>query len=431
MKSNSPLIDRLAGINFYATNGDGIGGSIKKNNEDFHVKELLSNSYLINIRKVQDNFHLFPFYQIEKRGVDSAHALSIIRRRTGILLKIVGLKDAKATTIQYATASNLKNGTKAAIKDFTTNQIRLTLQGFVKRPIGKSFLIGNSFRIKIINPNKSKLKTLSNFTSEIDKIGNYYGLQRFGSERLVTHLVGKSILLRKFDEAVELLLTYTTIYDTKYSKEIREKLKDIKNNPSLLEQIPKGMDLERNLAREILNGSDSIKILRTVPITIRRLFVQAFQAYLFNKTLSKAIENEFSLIIPKDGDLYFDVNKDDLEFGKVRKHVGGSSNYDKIHGIPIIRLPGYSFQPGKNRFDNLIKEVMHSESINSKHFFIKEMQELSEAGGFRQASYFCKDFSYSIEDGHVVVQFSAPKGSYATVLLRELIKPPDPVRAGF
>src|SRR5690348_13926027 len=112
MKSNSPLIDRLAGIRFYSTSGDGIGGSIKKKNEDFHVAELLSNSYLTNIKKVQDNTYLFPFYQIEKKGIDSAHALSQIRRKTGILLKIVGLKDAKATTIQYATSNSLKNGTR-------------------------------------------------------------------------------------------------------------------------------------------------------------------------------------------------------------------------------------------------------------------------------------------------------------------------------
>jgi len=59
------------------------------------------------------------------------------------------------------------------------------------------------------------------------------------------------------------------------------------------------------------------------------------------------------------------------------------------------------------------------------------MQELSEAGGFRQASYFCKDFAYSVEDEYVVVEFSAPKGSYATSLLRELIKPFDPILAGF
>lgn len=431
MKTDSPPIDKLAGISMYATDSEGIGGSIKKSNEDFEVEELLSKSFLNHVSNVQDKHHVFPFFKIEKRGIDSAHALSQIQRKTGLVLKIVGLKDAKATTIQYATANNVISGRRQIIKDFGNNHLRVTLLGFSRRPIAKSFLIGNSFRIVISSPNKSKLKSVSSFVSEINKIGNYYGLQRFGSERLVTHLVGKAILLRHFDTAVELLLSHTSDYDTKYSKEIREKLKDIKSNPSLLKHIPKGMDIERNLAREILNGKDSITALRTVPITIRRLFVQAFQAYIFNKSLSKAIENEFALLVPEDGDLCFDTNKNDLELGKIRKYQRGVLTDEKTQGIPIIRLPGYSFQPGKNRFDNIVKEIMFDESINSKNFFIKEMQELSESGGFRQASYFCKDFYHFVREDNLVVEFSSPKGSYATTLLREMIKPPDPILAGF
>ena len=103
-----------------------------------------------------------------------------------------------------------------------------------------------------------------------------------------------------------------------------------------------------------------------------------------------------------------------------------------IINLPIIRLPGYSFQPGNNRFDKILKEFMILENITAKDFFIKEMQELSESGGFRQASFYCKDFAYAIDDGEsLTLEFSSPKGSYATVLLRELIKPVNPIAAGF
>ena len=59
------------------------------------------------------------------------------------------------------------------------------------------------------------------------------------------------------------------------------------------------------------------------------------------------------------------------------------------------------------------------------------MQELSESGGFRQASFYCKNFEYAIEDESIIVEFSVPKGSYATILLRELIKPNNPIASGF
>jgi tRNA pseudouridine13 synthase len=45
------------------------------------------------------------------------------------------------------------------------------------------------------------------------------------------------------------------------SREIREKLKDIKSNPNLIHEIPPGMDIEKNLAQAILKGKDSISAL--------------------------------------------------------------------------------------------------------------------------------------------------------------------------
>ena len=291
--------------------------------------------------------------------------------------------------------------------------------------------MGNTFDIRIVEPKRDKLDNITQFLSDINRLGNYYGLQRFGSERLVTHLVGKAILERKFDKATEILLSYTTKYDSKFSLEIREKLRDIKSNPNLIREIPPGMDIEKNLAQAILRGKDSISALRTIPINIRRLFVQAFQAYLFNKTLSIAIRDDFSLTVPEENDLCFDVFEDNLIFGKIRKYEKEKLTDSRMQRLPIIRLPGYSFQPGKNRFDKIIKEFMKQENITAKDFFIKEMQELSESGGFRQACYVCKNFRYEREENSLLVGFSVPKGSYATILLRELIKPANPIESGF
>jgi tRNA pseudouridine13 synthase len=428
MKKSSSDIDKLAGIEYYATDFEGIGGTIKKNTEDFHVHEIINNIFLEQISPEQNTSNIFPIYEIRKKGMDSSHAILALRKKTGLDLKIVGIKDAKATTIQYASSSSNK---REVIKNIDLGKIKLTLVGFSRKPIEKNNLVGNTFNIRIVGPKRDKLDSISQFLGDINSLGNYYGLQRFGSERLVTHLVGKAILERKFDKAVEILLTYTTNYDSKFSREIREKLRDIKNTPNLIHEIPPGMDIEKNLAQVILRGKDSILALRTIPINIRRLFVQAYQAYLFNKTLSIAIRDEFSLTVPEENDLCFDVFEDNLIFGKIRKYEKEKHTDSRIQRLPIIRLPGYSFQPGKNRFDTIIKEFMKYENITAKDFFIKEMQELSESGGFRQACYVCKNFKHKIEENSLMVGFSVPKGSYATVLLRELIKPANPIESGF
>jgi tRNA pseudouridine13 synthase len=428
MKQSSPDIDKLAGIEYYATEFDGMGGTIKKNTEDFHVQEIISNIFLKQISPEQTRSNIFPVYEIRKKGMDSSHAILTLKKKTGLDLKIVGIKDAKATTIQYASSNS---STRKVIKNMDLGKIKLTLVGFSRKPIEKNNLVGNTFDIRIVEPKRDKLDNIAQFLCDINSLGNYYGLQRFGSERLVTHLVGKAILERKFDKATEILLTYTTKYDSKYSQEIREKLRDIKSNPNLLREIPPGMDIEINLAQAILKGKDSISALRTIPINIRRLFVQAFQAYLFNKTLSIAIRDEFSLTVPEENDLCFDVFDDNLIFGKIRKYEKEKPTDSRIQRLPIIRLPGYSFQPGKNRFDKIIKEFMKHENLTAKDFFIKEMQEISESGGFRQACYVCKNFKYKKEENSLLVGFSVPKGSYATVLLRELIKPVNPIESGF
>ena len=426
MKKPSPDIDKLAGIEYYTTEFDGIGGTIKKNTEDFHVQEIINNIFLNQISPEQTVSNIFPVYEIRKRGIDSSHAILTLRKKTGLDLKIVGIKDAKATTIQYASSN-----TRKVIKNIDLGKIKLTLVGFSRKPIEKNNLIGNTFEIRIVEPKRDKLDNISQFLRDINSLGNYYGLQRFGSERLVTHLVGKAILERKFDKATEILMTFTTKYDSKFSREIREKLRDIKSNPNLLHEIPPGMDIEKNLAQAILRGKDPISALRTIPINIRRLFVQAFQAYLFNKTLSIAIRDDFSLNVPEENDLCFDVYDDGLIFGKIRKYEKEKPTNSRIHRLPIIRLPGYSFQPGKNRFDKILKEFMKSENMTAKDFFIKEMQEVSESGGFRQACFVCKNFKHKIEENSLLVGFSVPKGSYATILLRELIKPANPIESGF
>lgn len=425
MNYTSPEIDKCAGIDYYSTSFSGTGGTIKKSNEDFEVKELISTDFLNKITPTSTIKNKIPLYEISKKGLDSNHAIILLRKRLGINFKIIGIKDAKATTSQYG--STLYS--KKIYKNYSVDNIKITLLGYSQKPIEKSILIGNQFKINITHPNLKDEKRIKRiFSSELINIANYYGLQRFGSERLVTHLVGKSILQRKFDKAVDLLLTYTTKYDTKYSKEIRQKLRDLKNRPENIKLIPRGMDLEKNIANEIIKGKESISVLRAVPLSIRRLFVQAFQAFIFNKTLSKFIELEIDLLKCEKDDLCFEV-LDNFTFGKIKKF----QNQDTldIKYIPIIRLPGYSFQPGKNRFDLILKNILNDEGISAKDFYIKEMQELSESGGFRPPGLLFKDFKYEINKDSIVVEFSIPKGSYATTLLREIIKPKDPISSGF
>lgn len=418
MNTQVPKIDKLAGIECYCTDYRGISGSIKRSNEEFKVSEIIDTSFLTNISTVQDEHHKYPLYILEKRNIDSNHAIFEIRRKLGITLKVIGLKDAKAVTKQYASSEQTKN----LIKEATTAHTLLSLKGFTKVPIGKSSLSGNAFTISIHNPTVSDI---SSFIPEIKNIANFYGLQRFGSERMVTHLVGKEIVKRNFQKAAELLLTYTTEYDSTMSIEIRNKSRDPKNYSQIIRELPKRMDIEYQVMSALEKGKGPIAALRSIPINIRRLFVQAYQAYIFNRCLSIAVLNGENVVKSKEGDLCFEIENSSV-FGRIRKYNPSTDLISQT--VPAIRLIGYTFQPGKGRFDKITEEIMSTEGITPREFYIKEMQELSAQGGFRQAPLWSKDFRFR---GSLTVSFKLPKGSYATTLLRELMKPNDPIRAGF
>ncbi|MFZ0554233.1 MAG: tRNA pseudouridine(13) synthase TruD [Nitrososphaeraceae archaeon] len=414
-----PLIDQQAGIKHYCTTFSGIGGKIKQNPEDFQVREILNEQYLENVAKNSNSIHRFPVFILKKHNIDSNHAIIEIRNQLRLELRVLGIKDAKASTMQYATTTHIARNLPTRTK---THHTEICLIGYGGTLLSKSDLWGNQFSILIV---ETQHADLTDFLPEIDKIANFYGLQRFGSERMVTHTVGREILKGNFRRASELLLTETTKYDTAYSREIREQLSDPGNYNKLMGVLPKGMDIEREIVRSLLNKRDYVRAIRAIPIGIRRLYVQAYQAYIFNLCISESLSCGEDITKCRDGDLCFEIEGKDV-LGKIRKLNPSVDTSSKV--LPALRLVGYSFQAGKGRFESTSQEILKEEGLTPKDFYIRDMQELSAKGGFRQSVLWCKEFIHS---GSLHVSFKLPKGSYATTLLREIMKPNSPIESGF
>lgn len=419
MKGTVPLIDWQAGIRHYCTDFDGIDGKIKQNPADFLVSEILNKQYLESLSKNSTSSHRFPVFILKKHNIDSIHAIIEIRNHLNLDLRILGIKDAKASTVQFATTiQKIRNLPRRA----KTSHTEICLIGYGNTLLSKSDLWGNQFTVLIAEP---KHTDLASFLHEIDRIANFYGLQRFGSERMVTHNVGREILKGNLRRASELLLTETTKYDTAYSREIRDQLSDPSNFHKLVNLLPKGMDIEREVVRSLLQKRDYIRALRSIPIGIRRLYVQAYQAYIFNLCLSELLSSGEDITKCSDGDLCFEIEGNDI-LGKIRKLNPSTDVASAV--LPALRLVGYSFHIGKGRFESTSQKILKDEGLTPRDFYIRDMQELSVKGGFRQSVLWCKGFNYS---GCLQISFKLPKGSYATTLLREIMKPCSPIEAGF
>ena len=396
-----PELDSQIGINVYSTSFNGIGGTIRNSAEDFKVSEVISEKIRNSIKSEGD----YAVYMLQKRRIDTNHALSDIFRKKGLRVKSLGLKDASAATEQYVCAGNKGK----QIEDFSSQKYSLHHLGFVKKPLSKKDMTGNHFKIVIQNCRDG----LSSFTGH-EKILNFYGYQRFGSKRPVTHLIGKAIVQKNFQKAVELILSFTSIYDSKENTEIREKLADKENYSKHLRQVPHQMDIERIVLKEMIEHDDYFKAVKSVPLALRRFYVQAYQSYLFNRSLSSAFSEGENLFEAESGDVCFDFH------GVIGKSVKG---LEQNLALPFV---GYSYYK-KTRFDFYISKILEQEEISPKDFFIKEMQEVSSEGGFRQAAVHCTGYS---SQGNTV-EFTLSRGSFATILLREIMKPSDPMSAGF
>ena len=396
-----PDLDSKIGIAVYSTTFPGIGGRIRLSPEDFEVSEIISERSQNSI-DTQDGYAV---YKLKKKKIDTHHALSDIFKKKGIRLKALGLKDASAITEQFVCSGNKGK----SIENFSTEKYSLKQIGFVKKPLSKKDMLSNHFKIKISKCSND----LSSFT-EYDKILNFYGYQRFGSKRPVTHLIGKAILQRDFKKAVELILSFTSKYDSKENTEIREKLSDPENYEKYFDQVPYQMDIERIVLKEMIEHGNTIRAIRSIPLSLRRFYIQAYQSFLFNLSLSSAFLDGENLFESQLSDICFDFH------GIIGKYVKG---LDQRLALPFV---GYSYYK-KTRFDYQISKILKQEEIAPKDFFIKEMQEVSSEGGFRQAAIQCSNYlSYDN-----TVEFSLSRGSFATVLLREIMKPSDPMVAGF
>ena len=396
-----PKIDHELGITTYSTKFVGCSGRIKLQNEDFKVREIISDKTSNSI----NNKDGFAVYLLRKNGIDTTHTLSDIKKRLGLELKSLGLKDSSAVTEQYVFSTHkTKSPEKIEGKKYNLERI-----GFVTKPLSKRDMIGNHFTIRIINASRN-----INEFSEFEHILNFFGYQRFGSKRPITHIVGKKIVQKDFKGAVDVLLSSNSEYDTNQNNEIRNIISQSRNYSEIIDKIPKSMDIELTVMREMEKSNDPVKAMRAIPLQMRRFYVQAYQSFLFNRTLSEAFNFGENIFEPQSSDVCFDKNSN---IGKFQND--GSQKL----AIPLV---GHSYYK-KTRFDYHVQKILFDECVSTKDFLIKELQEVSIDGGFRNALISCTN--YSLNDN--VVNFTLSRGSFATIVLREIMKPDEPLLAGF
>ncbi|MEM0444876.1 MAG: tRNA pseudouridine(13) synthase TruD [Nitrososphaerota archaeon] len=432
--SSCSEIEATIGIERYYIQLQGIGGIVKMEPEDFVVSEILDGGLDASILWSKDPLPMEParnaLWILRKRDRETIPTVSKLAKKLNVRpLKamICGIKDRRAVTYQFV-AIQL---TRKAV-----NYSHITLNGAEAKRIGyidklsSSKLIGNRFEI-LIRGAEAADDLLQHYQEFIQEMGipNFYGYQRFGLLRPVTHLVGRHIVRGDIRGAVELFLSHTTDFEPERVRAARRALAETGDLASALKDFPRSLSYERRILTHLSsNTGDYLGALRRLPLRIRKLFVHAYSAYLFNKALSISLRDGYRLDEPAVGDLFVRIDRFQRPYGRPMQAT--ASNLEEAarrvasgEVSIIIPSPGYlSWMPRGPRGEAL-KYVMDEEGVRPSSFKLRVMREASTTGTHRPIMLKPLNLHLAkVDRGIIKLQMNLPPSGYATSILRELMK---------
>ena len=455
-----PRIESDLGISIYASKTKGIGGGIKRSIDDFIVEETLVDGSTAQTGKKSSNKVLsaslkkqrYLLCKLIKRNWDMFIAIKTVARELGLNethIRFAGIKDAKALTAQYIT---IDQGSIEAILPLSFKDIKLYPLGYIREHLSAYYLLGNTFTININELGESKTeikKKVNTIIGELEELGgipNYYGHQRFGTKRPITHLVGKAIIEGKFEKAIMMYLSKYSASEHPSSRQARKDLYVSQNFKKSLKNFPKQLRFERSILSHLVKKpTDFVGAFERLPFKLQALFVQAYQSYLFNVFLSERLNMGFSLNKAAIGDYVVNVERTGLpmvQMGRLVESEKLKATNDLIKlGKMRVALPlvGIRQKYSNGIIGEMQKKIFEKEQIKPETFRVPEITEISGKGGLRAIVTPLNDFDLTrifsdpnnCSENQLSLRFMLLRGSYATIFLREIIKSTDPIAAGF
>ena len=394
---------------------------------------------------------LFVMKKRQKEHLSALQKLAQAVRCRQSDIGIAGIKDLQAITYQFCT---IRNTTSRRVQK-ANKQLQLhgaiELSNFyqVDFVLNNGDLEGNEFEVTLrklkrihVEPKlgasaKESLITcdkdhLSHMIKRIQRHGfiNFFGDQRVGAPGSKEEIgvrgsdIGRAMLQQDFALAIELLMTGRSICrgNTRESDKVlkvRQMWKETGGDPELTLKAFQGSDMMPR-ERAILKGlnrygkDQPLEALRCLSYSMRVFWINAYQSLIWNKIASRRFRKFGADVV--EGDLYLENNGSD----KVK--VVNSANISAISIYQVVLpLPGHNIRYPENEIGDFYRDLLLQDNIT----FEKSAQaEATAKGSYRRAVVLPESLHFEMiesdEDAAKLI-FQLPKGSYATMLLRELM----------
>ncbi len=410
----SENLDTVANLPYLTADVPGIGGLIKTFVEDFFVEEVPL------YEPADEGTHIF--FCIEKRQVDTFKAVRTIADALGKRAREIGaagLKDARAVSrqilsIEHVDPTVIENLQLPGIKVLWTRRHRNKLK--------LGHLRGNKFVIKLRDVDPARKADAEAALAVLQKRGvpNYFGPQRFGM-RGDSWKIGLAIVKQDEREAIDVLCGRPAEGDSPAIFKARE-LYDAGHFYEASKIWPYNCREERIALKAMMKAKGSHRrALFAIDRSVKRLYVSAFQSWLFNQVVAERIRLS-ALDTVWTGDMAWLHDRGAVFL--VEDIAVDQPRADRLEISPSGPLFGSRTTMAQGRAGEMETALLAAQDVTPEHF--RNIKGQKVRGARRPLRFPLSNFDFaSGKDEHgpyFELRFYLPAGCYATSLLRELCK---------
>jgi len=422
-------LERAVGIEARVTDHPGTGGRLRDRNADFRVREI--EAFAAEPVDAPTGDYPYLVVRATLRGWDTNAFVRALSNAMGISrgrIDWAGTKDRNAVTTQLFTVQGAAPADLPAL-----DRAEIEAVGRAGRAIEFGDLAGNDFEIVARDaeaPENADAVTadLRDFGDGRAAVPNWFGQQRFGSKRPVTHEVGLAIAAGDFERAVLTYVGNPSEHEPESTREARAFVEETRDWTAALDRFPSRLDHERAMLHELAAGASFREALDALPWNLQRLFVNAAQSYAFNRMISERLARGLPFDRPVAGDVVcFSTETGGLTVPDPdRTQRVSADRVDTVtrhceRGRAFVTMPlvGTDTDLADGEQGEIERAVLSEVGIEPSDF---DLPEPYGSAGTRRAALVRTDLAVTRDGDSVTFDFALPKGSYATALLREYLQ---------
>lgn len=420
--------ERPMGIRYYASATPGTGGRLKADPTDFRVTERPG----LEVEPLDADPGDYPFLVVEATatGYDTTALLAAIADGMDVhpqRLAVSGTKDANAVTTQWLT---IRQGTVEALPELAGVELRPV--GRLGRQLDFGDHRGNAFDIVVRGAaHPGRIDAIADELASgegVVAVPNYFGHQRFGARRTITHVVGRHLLRGDHRAAVETYLTATSPHEPDRTRRARRAIDDAlaDGDPAAgLAATPGYLQHERRMLAALdEHGADAHReAFETLPWSLKRLFVHAVQSHAFNECVSERLRRGIALAEVHEGDVVCFLDDDGrVDPGRAQPVTPGRLPTARRHrergrAVVVGPLVGGDTPPPTGVVGDIHRAVLDGLGIDRHAFADNPVADVE--GTWRPLHV---TTALEVTGDPPRFTFELPPGAYATVVLREFLK---------